>query len=119
MGRDILSRISVATRLDFGIAVAAAGAGFHATLVAATGNREAARMHHEVTERMRLIRRLDFTQERRVDATYQEHAKILRAVLQRKVDHAPLLLKSHIEESQAEVRKITLHMLHQARAKTA
>lgn len=39
----------------------------------------------------------------------------LRAVLQRKVDHAQLLLKAHIEQSKAEVRKITLHMLLEAR----
>ena len=105
-------------RIADGRAVAAADEAFHATLVAATGNQEMARIHHEVTERIRIIRRLDFTQERRVEATYQEHAKILRAVLQRKIDHAQLLLKSHIEESKAEVRKITLHMLHQARTKT-
>ncbi len=110
--------VSPQERMSEGRAVAAADEAFHATLVAATGNLEMARIHHEVTERIRIIRRLDFTQERRVDASYQEHAKILRAVLQRKVDHAQLLLKSHIEESKAEVRKITLHMLHQARAKT-
>ncbi|HSM21305.1 MAG TPA: GntR family transcriptional regulator, partial [Rubrivivax sp.] len=51
----------------------------------------------------------------RIEATYQEHAKILRAVMQRKGDQAQLLLKSHIEQSKTEVRKITLHTLHQAR----
>lgn len=107
--------VSPQERMTDGRAVAAADEGFHATLVAATGNREMARIHHEVTERIRIIRRLDFTQERRVDATYQEHAQILRAVLQRKVDHAQLLLKAHIEQSKAEVRKITLHMLLEAR----
>ena len=104
-------------RMADGRALAAADEGFHATLVAATGNQEMARIHHEVTERIRIIRRLDFTQERRVDATYQEHAKILRAVLQRRGDHAQLLLKAHIEASKALVRKITLHMLDRARAK--
>jgi DNA-binding GntR family transcriptional regulator len=88
---------------------------FHETLVAATGNVEMARIHHDITERIRIIRRLDFTQADRIDATYQEHAKILRAVLQRKSDQAQLLLKTHIEGSKAEVRKITLHMLHTAR----
>jgi DNA-binding GntR family transcriptional regulator len=88
---------------------------FHETLVAATGNVEMARIHHDITERIRIIRRLDFTQADRIDATSQEHAKILRAVLQRKSDQAQLLLKTHIEGSKAEVRKITLHMLHTAR----
>jgi len=83
--------------------------------VEATGNRELARLHHEVTERIRIVRRLDFTQKPRIEATYQEHARILRAVLQRKADQAQLLLRSHIETSKAEVRKITLHMLYEAR----
>jgi DNA-binding GntR family transcriptional regulator len=88
---------------------------FHATLVAAAGNAEIARVHQEVTDRIRIVRRLDFTRPDRVEATYQEHAKILRAVIQRKADPALLLLKSHIEQSKTEVRKITLHQLHQAR----
>lgn len=89
---------------------------FHATLVAAAGNPEMARVHQEVTERIRIIRRLDFTRPQRIECTYQEHGEILRAVLRRQVNHASLLLKSHIEASRAEVRKITLHMLHSRRA---
>lgn len=88
---------------------------FHATLVRAAGNAEIARVHWDVTERIRIVRRLDFTREDRIDATYVEHAKILRAVLQRKADQAQLLLKSHVEQSKAEVRKITLGTLHEAR----
>lgn len=88
---------------------------FHATLVRAAGNAEIAKVHWDVTERIRIVRRLDFTREDRIDATYAEHAKILRAVLQRKLDQAQLLLKSHIEQSKSEVRKITLGTLHEAR----
>jgi DNA-binding GntR family transcriptional regulator len=88
---------------------------FHATLVQSAGNREMSRVHAEVTERIRIIRRLDFTKAPRVDATYQEHAKILRAIVQRRADQAVMLLRTHIEASKAEVRKITLHMLHEAR----
>jgi DNA-binding GntR family transcriptional regulator len=88
---------------------------FHAALVRAAGNSEIARVHWDVTERIRLIRRLDFSRPDRIDATYAEHAKILRAVIQRKVDQAQLLLKSHVEQSKAEVRKITLATLHEAR----
>lgn len=88
---------------------------FHATLVRAAGNAEIARVHWDVTERIRIVRRLDFTRDDRIDATYAEHAKILRAILQRKPDQAQLLLKTHIEQSKAEVRKITLGTLHEAR----
>jgi len=109
--------VPVAERLQDGREVGALDETFHATLVRAAGNEEIARVHWDVTERIRVIRRLDFTRADRVDATYAEHAKILRSVIQRKADNALLLLKSHIEQSKAEVRKITLSTLHEARAK--
>jgi DNA-binding GntR family transcriptional regulator len=111
--------VSAAERLTDGRQVGALDECFHAQLVAAAGNSEIGRVHQEVTERIRIVRRLDFTRGDRIDATYQEHAKILRAVIQRKTDAAQLLLKSHIEQSKAEVRKITLHALQQARERRA
>ncbi|RYX94529.1 MAG: GntR family transcriptional regulator [Comamonadaceae bacterium] len=88
---------------------------FHCALVAAAGNGEMARVHRDVTERIRIIRRLDFTRQPRIDATYEEHAKILKAVQAKRGDQAAMLLRAHIETSQAEVRKITLHQVHVAR----
>lgn len=107
--------VPVQDRILDGKQVAALDEQFHTGLVAATGNRELARMHREVTERIRIVRRLDFTQPARIEATYAEHGRILRAILQRKVDQAQMLLKAHIEASKTEVRKITLHMLYEAR----
>jgi DNA-binding GntR family transcriptional regulator len=95
-------------------AVAHLDEAFHGTLVAATGNPELARLHMDVTERIRIIRRLDFTREDRIVYTYEEHAAILRAILARKVQQASMLLRSHIESSKLEVRKISLHRLHMA-----
>ncbi|HEY1458729.1 MAG TPA: GntR family transcriptional regulator [Casimicrobiaceae bacterium] len=92
---------------------------FHTALVLAAGNPEVARSHGEVTERIRIIRRLDFTQPHRIEKTYDEHAQILRAVLRRRADEANRLLRSHIEASKAEVRKITLHRLYTARTASA
>ncbi|TBO27876.1 GntR family transcriptional regulator [Aquabacterium lacunae] len=88
---------------------------FHHALVQATGNQEMVRVHADITERIRIIRRLDFTQRRRVDATYDEHARILRAITRRRSDEAQRLLRAHIEQSKLEVRHITLDMLYQAR----
>jgi DNA-binding GntR family transcriptional regulator len=88
---------------------------FHCKLVAAAGNAEMARVHRDVTERIRIIRRLDFTKPARIDATYDEHAKILKAIQRKRGDQAAMLLRAHIETSQAEVRKITLHQVHLAR----
>jgi DNA-binding GntR family transcriptional regulator len=92
---------------------------FHCALVAAAGNAEMARVHRDVTDRIRIIRRLDFTKQARIEATYDEHAKILRAVQRKRGDQAAMLLRAHIETSQAEVRKITLHQVHLARVRTA
>jgi DNA-binding GntR family transcriptional regulator len=86
--------------------------------VAATGNGEMARVHQEVTDRIRIVRRLDFTRPDRIEATYDEHAQILREVLRRHGDAAQMLLRSHIERSKVEVRKITLHQLHEARLRS-
>jgi DNA-binding GntR family transcriptional regulator len=73
-----------------------------------------ARVHREVTERIRIIRRLDFTKKPRIALTYEEHAKILRAIKARRAEQAVMLLNTHIMASQTEVRKITLHEVHMA-----
>ncbi|MCG8707853.1 GntR family transcriptional regulator [Brenneria sp. 4F2] len=102
-------------RLEDGKTVSRHDEGFHMSLVAAAGNRQMARTHAELTEKIRIIRRLDFTREDRVDATYSEHARILLAILQQQTEEVQRILTAHISESKAEVRKITLHMLQQAR----
>lgn len=90
---------------------------FHCALVSAAGNAEMARVHRDVTERIRIIRRLDFTKQPRIDHTYEEHSKILRALKAKRAEQAVLLLSAHIGTSQVEVRKITLHEMHMARLK--
>jgi len=89
--------------------------GFHSSLVEAAGNPEVLRCHREVTERIRILRQLDFTEAGRITATYQEHGHILRTILRRRTDEAVMLLRAHIESSKAEVRKISLHKLYAAR----
>jgi DNA-binding GntR family transcriptional regulator len=107
--------VPAAERSDDMVQVAAWDEQFHTSLVAAAGNAEMARVHRELTERIRIIRRLDFTQRARIEATYEEHAKILKAIQRKRGDQAAMLLRAHIETSQAEVRKITLHQVHLAR----
>lgn len=101
-------------RLEDGPSVCALDERFHEQLVEATGNAEMARIHHEITERLRIVRRIDFTQANRIEATYEEHAKILRTIIERRAEDVKSYLKTHIEASKAEVRKITLHMLYEA-----
>jgi DNA-binding GntR family transcriptional regulator len=88
---------------------------FHCRLVQAAGNREMARVHREITDRIRIVRRLDFTKPARIAATYDEHARILGAITRRRAEEALRLLRAHVEQSKLEVRHITLDMLYRAR----
>lgn len=115
---DVLARIwhvPVKKRLQDPATVAGLDEAFHMEIVTSTGNSEMVRAYREITERMRIIRRLDFTKPKRVSATYDEHAQILSLIQQRRGDEAQRLLRAHIEASKREVRNITLSMLYQAR----
>ena len=101
-------------RVTDGARVARLDEEFHARLVAAAGNPELARVHGGITERIRIVRRLDFTHPERIIYTYLEHGQILRAILARRAARAAQLLRAHIESSKSEVRKISLHRLHLA-----
>ena len=111
--------VSARARLSDAKAVAALDERFHATLVAATGNSELTRIYADIAQRIRIVRRLDFTQPERIERTYEEHGEILRAVLTRKPEQASMLLRAHIEASKLEVRKISLHRLHMAQRENA
>ncbi|RIA34505.1 GntR family transcriptional regulator [Ectopseudomonas oleovorans] len=102
-------------QLQDGAAVSRLDEAFHCQLLEAAGNREMARVHREVSEKIRILRRLDFTQEQRIELTYAEHQQILDAILTRRSEEAQQLLKGHIEVSKAEVHSITLHKLYGAR----
>ena len=99
--------------------VAAWDEDFHCSLVSAAGNAEFVRVHWDVTERIRIVRRLDFTKAARIRATYEEHASILRALRQRSFEDAARQLRVHIALSQVAARKITLHKLQSARQSLA
>ena len=88
---------------------------FHSTLVEIAANPEISRVHHEITEKVRIIRRLGFSGPERVGKSYDEHGAILKNILRRRADQAVMLLKSHIELSKAQAREITLHHLTEAR----
>jgi DNA-binding GntR family transcriptional regulator len=88
---------------------------FHCSLVSAAGNAEFVRVHWDVTERIRIVRRLDFTKPARIRVTYEEHSSILRALRRRAFEDAANQLSVHIALSQVEARKITLFRLQSAR----
>ena len=90
---------------------------FHFALLAISGNQEMAAIHRTVCERLRIIRRLDFTQEGRIAATYDEHAHLLNLLLNRQTEDAADFLSRHIEISKNTVRHITLHRIQSAKSR--
>lgn len=103
------------SRLQDGQRVSVLDEQFHCQLVTAAGNREMARVHAEISDKIRIIRRLDFSAAVRIEATYDEHADILRAIAAQDAELACRQLRCHIEVSKAEVRNITLQKLAAAR----
>jgi len=104
-------RVPKAQRVRDGNEVARADEQFHRTLVMLAGNREMLRTFDNLTERIRIIRRLDFINPDRISAAFDEHEKILETLLARKADSAAMLMKAHISASRTEIRHITLHRL--------
>ncbi len=104
-------RVPRRRRVLDGKIVAAQDEKLHSTLVALAGNREMARTHTDLTERIRIIRRLDFIQPARIKTAFDEHDKLLGAVLARRAEEAEMLVKAHIGASRAEIRQISLHRL--------
>lgn len=105
-----------AERVTDGARLAQLDEEFHGAIVAAAGSPEMSRIHADLTDRIRIIRRLDFLAPERLGITYEEHGRLLRALLARKGADASLLLRAHIASSKAEIRHITLHKLSLAAA---
>jgi DNA-binding GntR family transcriptional regulator len=108
-------QVSQADRSKEGLKVAQWDEDFHCSLVAASRNSEFARVHQEVTEKIRFVRRLDFTEHARITATYTEHGNILERLRGQEFEAAAERLAVHIEASRAAARKITLLRLQDAR----
>lgn len=103
--------VPVRQRVLDGPTVAAEDEKLHSRLVDLAGNREMLRTHSDLTERIRIIRRLDFIEPARIGAAFDEHDRILRALLARRAGDAEMLIRAHIAASRAEIRHMTLHRL--------
>jgi DNA-binding GntR family transcriptional regulator len=103
--------VPLVDRLSDGAVVAELDEQFHRTLVGLSGNQAMLRTFDELTERIRIIRRLDFISPERVSTTYDEHAGILHALESGDAELAQRLVRQHIATSRVEIRRITLHKL--------
>ena len=89
---------------------------FHIALTEAAGNRELATILTNITNRIRIMRRLDFEYETRIAQTYKEHAELLDAIEQRDEERAVALISAHIKDAYKGASTITLRRLQGVRA---
>ncbi|MGQ0698073.1 MAG: GntR family transcriptional regulator [Panacagrimonas sp.] len=90
--------------------------GFHIALAEGSGNLVLADYLQRVNHSIHIIRRLDFTQNMRVDLTYKEHHAICQHLVKRDAVAAQQAMTQHIRRSQQAVKAITLEQLSRARS---
>jgi len=112
-------RVPPAQQLSDGLAVAALDERFHLMLVAAAGNPETDAVYRQVTEHIRIMRRLDFAYGDCIADTYAEHVAILDAIAAGDTSGASQLAEQHIKDSHAVVEQITIDRLEQVRTEMA
>ncbi|MGF6414251.1 GntR family transcriptional regulator [Paraburkholderia sp. MM5482-R1] len=88
---------------------------FHHALVQAADNAELTNAMQRVTDRIRVVRRLDLVYGDCIDETYDEHVAILDAIRCRETDRSVALIARHIEGSRVAVRTLTGERLQRAR----
>lgn len=112
---DRIWNVPRAQRVRDGREMVALDEAFHEALVLAAGNEELSAAMQRVTDRIRVVRRLDLVYGDCIDDTYNEHIAILAAIRALAADRAVELLGRHIEGSRAEVRTLTSERLQRAR----
>lgn len=81
---------------------------FHCALVRAAGNHQMAKIHHEISEKIRIVLSLGAMREFDIKHAYQDHAAILRCILARDAEGAIHLAEHHVLHSIEDVKEITL-----------
>ena len=107
--------VPVAERIHEGDRIYQADEAFHHTLVVEAGNGEVIRLHREVTERIRIVRRLGYAAGDRLSATYDDHQAILQELAAGNVNGACARLETHIASNRAAVESLTWARLEAAR----
>jgi DNA-binding GntR family transcriptional regulator len=108
-------RVPASERLRDGLVAAAQDEAFHIALVGGAGNPETEQVHRQITERIRILRRLDFAYGDCIDETYEDHVAILDAIAAGDAAMACTTIARHIAGSLSVVREISIARLEQAR----
>ncbi|MBL1263427.1 GntR family transcriptional regulator [Methylomicrobium sp. RS1] len=81
---------------------------FHIRLAEGGGNRMLVKMLGGINNRIRIVRRLDFTDRDRICKTFEEHYKILESLLRRDVEAAKSAMTEHIKKSEEFTKRLTM-----------
>jgi DNA-binding GntR family transcriptional regulator len=81
---------------------------FHIQLAEGGGNRVLVKMLSDINNRIRIVRRLDFTESERIAKTYEEHFKILQSLLKRDIQSAKNDMIDHIRKSEEFTKRLTM-----------
>ena len=106
-------------RTDNSVEMEARDETFHVALATGGYNQALADYLRDVNNHIRTVRRLDFTDSRRIDATYEEHHRIVERLKARDLDGAKVLMAEHIRRSEEYARSLTLQELARRREELA
>ena len=70
---------------------------------------------NDLNRHIRVIRRLDFTVNQRIDRTYDEHFEICQQLIKRDLPAAKAAMRSHISRSENFAKTLTLTQLAKQR----
>lgn len=90
---------------------------FHLALAEGGGNQALVQYLDDINRRIRIIRRLDFTDPGRIDKTYAEHHRICQFLLKRDLAKAQALMRQHITRSENFARNLTLTQLARSKGR--
>ncbi|PPD02821.1 MAG: GntR family transcriptional regulator [Methylobacter sp.] len=93
---------------DNGQQVAALDESFHLALANGGGNRILVKLLSDINNRIRIVRRWDFTDRERIQKTYQEHLGIINHLLKRDLVSAKSDMARHIKKSEEFTKMLTV-----------
>lgn len=81
---------------------------FHLALAEGGGNRVLLKLLTDINNRIRIVRRLDFTDSERILKTFNEHYSILQHLLRRDLKSAKNEMMHHIKKSEEFTKMLTI-----------
>jgi DNA-binding GntR family transcriptional regulator len=81
---------------------------FHLALAEGGGNRVLLKLLTDINNRIRIVRRLDFTDSERILKTFNEHYSILQHLLRRDLKSAKHEMMHHIKKSEEFTKMLTI-----------